>query len=203
MSYKSPTPEIIFSSLHVWKAISRPSITSTVRFGSLVTARTTDITTFGIVHQIQHEPSDTVHIPMPLGKSMKELERDHPTSFPFLQTTLHCLTCGYAEDGTIQYRWPPIPPAIHTLVHQATQDQYKQFFMRPAAIAMLLSLGSHIQHLDELLLALLAELERLQILSPTIIEQFFESFSLTTGNDYRRLKSFLQRAESSFSWHTI
>jgi len=55
-------------------------------------------------------------------------------------------------------------------------------------------MSNQILHLDELLLATLKHQVDLGILNKERFTRLIETFSLLTGNDYRRLKLFLQRA---------
>jgi hypothetical protein len=71
----------------------------------------------------------------------------------------------------------------------------KQFFSSPRYLDILFGLSSQIFNLDELLLATLKHQAALKLLSEKRISDFIQSFSLLTGNDYRRLKLFLQRVE--------
>jgi len=55
--------------------------------------------------------------------------------------------------------------------------------------------SGQIINVDELLLALIRQHAELGIMGQEKIKQFVDKFSLLTGNDYRRLKLFLQRVE--------
>ncbi len=162
-------------------------------FGSLVTVTTKRRTLFGIVHSIKTGSMDPLRYPFPYKKTEEELLREQPQIFEFLKTNFTCLGLGYSEQGKLFYLTSPEPPKIHAFVQEATKEQYQQFFSNEHYLHLLFShqtLGS----LDELLLACLKNLNELNLLTPEKTATFIETFALLTGNDYRRLKLFLQRA---------
>lgn len=164
-------------------------------FGSLVTIENKKHTIFGVVHQIQTGSMDPVRYPFPYQKTEEELLREQPQIFEFLKTTFSCLVIGYKEKGKILYQLAPEPPKIHTFVAIASLSLSKEFFAREQYLHILFGLVGQVHNLDELLLALLKTMRDNDCLHKKNIESFMESFSLLTGNDYRRLKLFLQRAQ--------
>ena len=66
--------------------------------------------------------------------------------------------------------------------------------MRPTLYGYFANMSNQILHLDELLLATLKHQVDLGILNKERFTTLIKTFSLLTGNDYRRLKLFLQRA---------
>ncbi len=190
--------EVVESSLHGWVAQSWqwdqfPS------FGSLVTVQSSQRTMFGIVHQIQTGSMDPLRYPFPYQKTEEELLAEQPQIFEFLKTTFSCLSIGYYEKGKIYYLLSPEPPKIHAFVAPITQEQCQQFFSNSQYLHILFGLSAHIFNLDELLLALLKNLKTKNLLTDAKVTAFVENFSLLTGNDYRRLKLFLQRAQPLIS----
>jgi hypothetical protein len=186
--------EIIESSLHGWKAQSWqwnqfPS------FGSLITVTTKKRMLFGIVHQVNTGSMEPMRYPFPYQKTEEELMREQPQIFEFLKTTFSCLSLGYQEKGKIYYLTTPEPPQIHTFVEPIDEDLCKQFFYSERYLHLLFGMAGHIFNLDELLLAILKYQAQLNMLSQEKISNFINTFSLLTGNDYRRLKLFLQRVE--------
>ena len=189
--------EVIESSLLSWLAQSWEWSTFPV-FGSLVTVEHKNITLFGIVHQIQTGSMDPVRYPFPYQKTEDELLREQPQIFEFLKTTFSCLIIGYKEKGKIFYQCAPEPPKIHSFVGPATTELSKEFFSNDQYLHVLFGLTSQITNIDELLLALIKTMRALHCLNLQKIESFTNTFSLLTGNDYRRLKLFLQRAQPLF-----
>lgn len=189
-----PFAEVIESSLDGWLAQTWqwdhfPS------FGSLVTVASGKRTLFGIVHQVKTGSMDPVRFPMAYQKTEDELLLEQPQIFEFLKTTFSCLTLGYLEKGRIFYQLAPEPPKIHTFVSPVTPELGKRFFYSERYLHVLFGQASQLSNLDELLLAILKQLASLKALSPETIGDFAQSFSLLTGNDYRRLKLFLLRAQ--------
>lgn len=193
--------EVVESSLHTFKAQSWQWDTFP-RFGSLVTIHTANRTIFGIVHTIETGSLDPVHTPYPFQKTEAELLLEQPQIFSFLQTTFTCLTGGYAEQNVLLYQWAPEPPKIHAFVAPATQAQYEQFFSDEQYIHILFGLSHQILNLDELLLAVLKNLSDQKLLNQARLSSFIATFSLLTGNDYRRLKLFLQRVTPCITLQT-
>jgi len=197
MDSKKPFAEVIESSLvsclaQSWEWNNFPT------FGSLVTIETKNMVIFGVVHQIQTGSMDPVRYPFPYQKTEEELLREQPQIFEFLKTTFSCLIIGYKEKGKILYQLAPEPPKIHTFVATASQSLSKEFFAREQYLHVLFGLAGQVHNLDELLLALLKTMRDTDCLHKKHIESFMASFSLLTGNDYRRLKLFLQRAQHLF-----
>ncbi len=195
METSKPFAEIIESSLTGWLAQSWqwdqfPS------FGSVITIETKKRILFGIVHQIETGSMDPVRYPFAYQKTEEELLQEQPQIFEFLKTTFHCLTIGYQEQGApITYQLAPEPPKIHAFAACASRQLYKNFFANNQYLHILFGLSNSIFNLDELLLAILKQLKDQDILTEVTVANFIDTFSLLTGNDYKRLKLFLQRAE--------
>lgn len=166
------------------------------QFGSLVTVEDGRRTIFALVYQIQTGSMDPVRYPFPYKKSHEELLAEQPQIFEFLKTTFSCLSLGYSEKGRVYHLMPPEPPKIHNFVGFASQEQYREFMAKNAYLPLIFAFCGPLGNLDELLLAILKN----QALSggnlkPEKMADFIETYSLLTGNDYRRLKLFLQRVQ--------
>ncbi len=198
MENNKPFAEIIESSLHSFLAQSW-QWDSFASFGSLVTIDSGKRTLFGVVHQVQTGSMDPNRYPFVYQKTEQELQKEQPQIFSFLKTTFSCLILGYQEKGTIIYSISPEPPKIHAFVQQASTDLSKQFFYNDTYLHVLFGLAQHVFNLDELLLALMKQQRDLKILDKKKLHQSIESFSLLTGNDYRRLKLFFQRVQHMIS----
>ena len=201
MNQQKPFAEIIESSLSSWKAQcwhwdTMPS------YGSLVTIKTAQRTLFGIVHEIHTGSTDSLRTVFTYKKTEDELKRDHPHIFEFLQTSFSCITLGYVEENEVHYQLAPEPPKIHAFVYPAQRAELGSFFSKEQYLHTLFSGGQHLFSLDELLLALLKHLSSHELLTEDRLARFLETFSLLTANDYRRLKLFLQRAQTSIQAHT-
>ncbi len=186
--------EVIESSLTSWLAQSW-NWDFFPTFGSIVTIETKKRTLVGIVYQIKTGSIDPVRYPFTYQKTEEELMREQPQIFEFLKTTFSCLIIGYQENEKIFYQLAPEPPKIHAFVSPATALLHRQFFSHNHYLHILFALSNNLFNLDELLLAVLKQLSDHQLLHQDALEQFVDTFSLLTGNDYRRLKLFLQRAQ--------
>ncbi len=164
-------------------------------FGSLVTIELSSRTLFGIVYHTQMGSMDPLRYPFPYQKTEEELMQEQPQIFSFLKTILSCLIVGYREKGTMQYTIAPEPPKIHAFVGHASTELSKEFFSRNNYLHLIFANQQLLTHVDELLLAIFKQQIALDCLSDIKLNNFIETFSLLSGNDYRRLKLFLQRAE--------
>ena len=191
---KSPSfAEVIASSLYGWKAQSwhwnfSPS------FGSLVALKTENRIWFGIVFQSETGSSDPSRQPFPYQKTTSQLLAEQPQIFSFLQTIFECVTVGFKENDTIFYQIAPEPPTIHTFIEYASKEDARAFFESSLYLSILFQ-ATHIPNIDELLLAIMRYQQKLDILTEEKIHQSIEHLSLLTGNDYRRIKLFMQRLE--------
>jgi hypothetical protein len=194
MKQEKSFAEVIESSLTGWLAQSWqwdmfPS------FGSLITIEEKKRTLFGIVHQVQTGSMDPMRYPFPYQKTEEELVKEQPQIFEFLKTTFSCLIVGYEEKHVIHYLVAPEPPKIHSFITHATTEKSKLFFSNTRYLHLLFVHASHIFNIDELMLALLKNHTALAFLTEEKFVAFMQTYSLLTGNDYRRMKLFLQRAE--------
>jgi len=185
--------EIIESSLQGWLAQSWQWNTFP-QFGSLIVVETKKRTIFGVVYQIQTGSMEPMRYPFPYQKTEEELLREQPQIFEFLKTTFSCLAIGYQEKGKIFYLAAPEPPQIHSFVAPMPSDTAKQFLCSERYLHLLFG-ANQLFNVDELLLAILKQQAELDMLSSDKVTTFINTYSLLTGNDYRRLKLFLQRVE--------
>ncbi|KKP29397.1 MAG: HerA-ATP synthase, barrel domain protein [candidate division TM6 bacterium GW2011_GWF2_30_66] len=192
--------EVIESSLQEWKAQcwdwnKLPS------FGSIVTIKSGNKTIFGVVHQIQTGSDDPSRHPFAYQKTEEELMREQPQIFEYLKTTFSCITIGYKNTGKIYYMLSSEPPKIHSFVGHASPEDIREFFSSSSCryLHLLFGLSGQIFNLEELLLAIIIYQVKLNVLNKenkkTKINKFIETYSLLIGNDYRKLKLFLQRVE--------
>lgn len=190
--------EVIESSLTGWVAQSWAWDTFP-EFGSFVAIEGKKRTVFGIVHQVQTGSMDPVRYPFPYHKTEEELLKEQPQIFEFLKTTFSSVVIGYQEKKTISYLMAPEPPKIHAFVMHPDSELSKNFFASNKYLHLLFAHSSHIFNMDELILALLKQHKNLNILTTDKIGIFLETYSLLIGNDYRRMKLFLQRVEHMLS----
>lgn len=186
--------EVVESSLTNWVAQSW-AWDDFPEFGSFVEIEGKKRTIFGIVHHVQTGSMDPMRYPFPYQKTEEELLREQPQIFEFLKTTFSCIAVGYQEKKSISYLIAPEPPKIHSFVAHPDKEMSKIFFASTRYLHLLFTHSSHIFNIDELLLALLKHYKDLNVLTPDKINEFMHTYSLLIGNDYRRIKLFLQRVE--------
>jgi len=166
-------------------------------FGSLVTVQSGMRTLIGVVHQIQTGSMDPTRYPFPYQKTEEELRREQPQIFEFLRTTFSCVVTGYYEKGSMQYLLCPQPPKIHAFVSPISPELLTRYSLSAKYLHLLFGMGHQVCNLDELLLAHLRTLGDAGLVTEAKLADFIETFSLLTGNDYRRLKLFLQRIDQT------
>lgn len=186
--------EIIESSLPVflaqsWQWDKAPT------FGSLIVATIGSRTIFALVHQIQTGSMDAHRSPFPYQKTHEELLQEQPQIFEFLRTTFSCITVGYQEKGKLLYLLTPEPLKIHTMIRSATREECALFFDTDQYLSLVFGAQQHLFNIDELLLAIIRYQVELGIINQQKLARLLNTFSLLTGNDYRRLKLLLQRMQ--------
>jgi hypothetical protein len=186
--------EIIESSLQGWVAQTW-QWDNFPPFGSLVSVQQGSRTCIGLVHQVKTGSIDPVRAPFAYQKTEQELLQEQPQIFEFLKTTFSCLSLGYLENGKLFYTLAPEPTKIHAFVAPASAQLSTQFYNSPDYLHLLFGFAHHVENIDELLLALLKNKAQIQLLTPAHLEGFMATYALLTGNDYRRIKLFLQRVQ--------
>jgi hypothetical protein len=165
-------------------------------FGSLVTIEAKNKTIFGIVYQIETGSMEPGRYPFPYQKTHEQLLAEQPQIFEFLKTTFSCISLGYADKGKIYYLTPPEPPLIHSFIAPSLPEQSRLFFAHNSYLNLLFGAANLVPSMDELLLALLKGKNTLNPLkNGSFLNDFIENYNLLIGNDYRRLKLFLERIE--------
>lgn len=163
-------------------------------FGSLVCVQEKTGLIFGLVSNLQTGSMDPQRSPFAYQKTEEELRTQHPQIFEFLKTTFDVCIVGHRPaNGQLSYTLPPFPAKIHSFVGPAAAQQMEQFFTNPAFLSLLFSAPSEGPHRDDLLLALFDLMARNNLLTQQRFEQYYHTFSLLVGNDYRRLKILLAR----------
>ena len=138
---------------------------------------------------------DSVRYPFPYQKTEEELLKEQPQIFEFLKTTFSCVAIGYQEKKSVSYMVAPEPPKIHAFVTHPDTELSKIFFANHKYLHLLFTHSANIFNIDELLLAILRQHAALNILTHDKITAFMQTYSLLIGNDYRRIKLFLQRVQ--------
>ncbi|HXW85795.1 MAG TPA: hypothetical protein VEK38_00480, partial [Candidatus Bathyarchaeia archaeon] len=162
-------------------------------FGSLAAIETDKKTFIGIVFKVETGSSDPSRTPFMYQKTEQELRQEHPHIFTFLKTSFSCLPIGYYEKGHVHYFLPDNPAKIHAFVSPLSHELQALFFVSSAYVPLLFALQAEIFNIDELLLALLSWQARHHFLTTDRIMEFMEYYTLLTGNEYRRLKTFTMR----------
>lgn len=166
-------------------------------YGSLVQVEAGDSIVLGCVTQVQTGSIDPVRFPFPYQKTEQELLAEQPQIFEFLRTIFNVQILGYINtaQNSVHHRLPSMPCKIHAFVAESSAEVMQNFFQEPLYLNVLFSSLNQDSNVDELLLAMLNQLSAKKILSQALLDDLCQTFSLLTGNDYRRLKLFLKRVE--------
>ena len=166
-------------------------------FGSLVGTTVGAQTLIGVVTSIETKTDDPVRYPFAYKKTEEELRRDHPHIFEFLKTTFSVTIMGYHEGttDTIYYVTPPKPAPIHGFIAHPSPPLIHAFFARPDYLYVLCASKPESYNLDELLLCVLHNLHRRQLLDNTTLEAHMHTFAGLMRTDYQRTKLFLYRLQ--------
>jgi hypothetical protein len=169
------------------------------RYGSLVQVESDGNDILGCVTQVQTGSIDPARYPFTYQKTEQELLNEQPQIFEFLRTVFNVQILGYVDkkQNKICYLLPSTPCKIHSFVKECSCDVIQKFFKEPLYLHVLFSSPNQNSNPDELLLAILNGLAYEKILTQTLLDDFCQTFSLLTGNDYRRLKLFLKRVEKT------
>ncbi len=187
-----PFAEVIESSLHHWKAQSwRWDLFPA--YGSLVTITQGTNLYIGLVCDIATGSMDPMRYPFPFQKTEEELKKEQPQIFEFLKTTFASIALGYYNKGTMTYAAPPHPAKMHAFIEPISDEMKRNFLAQPHYLHRVFGASNQITNIDDLLIAMLSEQHRTTPLSISFITTFMHTYCLLTGNDYRRIKLFLQR----------
>ena len=194
---KKPFAEVIESSLdsfiaQCWQWDNFPE------FGSLVQVNSNDLTILGCVYSIQTGSMDPMRYPFPYQKTEKELLSEQPQIFEFLKTTFNVKILGYInKKKQIKYHIPPHPSKIHSFVEECLPEIETIFFNKQDFLYLLFNSSSQISNFDDLLLTIISKATNGKKPSSKTLSSFYQTLSLLTGNDYRRMKLFLRRVEQN------
>jgi hypothetical protein len=193
-----PFSEVIESSLHhftaqTWQWDNFPS------YGSLVSIEQKPYTYIGLVYEISTGSIDPSRSPFAYQKTEAELKKEQPQIFEFLKTTFSCITLGTIHQERCKYTAPAHPAKIHAFVTQTHPTISYQFLAKSLWVQRVFSLGGIVSNIDELLLAALSVQQNNKLFDTKHLQSFMQTYSLLTGNDYRRIKLFLGRAAPLFS----
>lgn len=193
---KTPFAEVIESNLHsftaqCWQWDKLPT------FGSLVEVTTNNHKVLGCVTQIRTESIDPTRKPRAYQKTEEELLREQPQIFEMLQSIFTVQVIAYQQlnTGQIRYLTPLQPCKIHAFIRKADEETFSTLFSTPDFLHMLFACQNNIDSIDELLLAILHQIESRDLLTKAFFDKFYQSFALLHGNDYKKMKLFFERIE--------
>jgi len=167
-------------------------------FGAVVCADSDQRLIFGVVNSVQTGAGDDlVRQVFAYQKSQAELRRDQPQIFELLKTRFCALPVAYYAGDKYVYALPPQPPIIHSFVRFASIAELSTIFKDEQAFYALFSQSSRVDNFEELLLALIRNLQIYGLVNKKMLLQLAEQLSLVLANDYRRLQIFMRRLETA------
>ncbi len=195
-----PFSEVVESSLHQFKAQcwqwdNYPA------FGSLLCVEQKPYLFIGVVNEINTGSIDPSRTPFAYQKTEEQLKKEQPQIFEFLKTTFNCIILGYRYKERWFYTAPAHPAKVHGFVRPATEEEQRFFFAQERYLHRLFNLAYLVSNIDELLLALIAYQAQSGPITKAHLNSFLQTYALLTGNDYRRIKLFLQQAEPLIQMH--
>lgn len=165
-------------------------------FGSLVVIEEKERQIFGLVQQVYTTSDDSLRQINAYRKTEEELLRDQPQIFTFIKTFFQVLIIGYKQNNLLVQTLSPSPVRLHNFIRQASAEEYQGFFKEHYYLNLLFNQANQIGNIDELFLALINNFKDKGIFE-VVIDDFIERYALLNSADYRRLKFFLERIESS------
>lgn len=189
----SPYAEVVESSLasftaQCWQWDKYPA------FGGLIEAGDEQEPVLGVVTEISTGSIEPHRHAFAYQKTEEELLEEQPQIFEFLKTTFVVHVVGHYTGKKIIYTLPSYPCKLHSFIRPSRLSIEQLFFESPNFLHLLFASQS-ITNIDELLLAIISQGAKKRLLTQPLLEQFSSLFSILTGNDYRRLKLFLRRAQ--------
>ena len=164
-------------------------------YGSLVAIEQSTKIIYAVISGTMIGSDDPSRKPFAYKLSKEELAHQQPQIFSVIQTTMTGMVVGYEQGDTICHMVAPEPAEIHSFVRPATSQEVQRFVIKPTYLQLLFSANSALNNVDELLLALVRYLKSQSALSPSSLQDLVGTYSLLTGNDYRRLKLLLSRMQ--------
>lgn len=177
------------------KSTPHPFVVSEIPSGNFVSNHNGQRTIFAIISNTSIGSDDPSRKPFAYKLSKEELAYQQPQIFSVIQTTMTGIVVGYEQDGIICHMVAPEPAEIHSFVRPATNQEVQRFVTKSTYLQLLFSANSTLNNVDELLLALVRYLKSQSALSGQSLQEMVGTYSLLTGNDYRRLKLLLSRMQ--------
>ncbi len=168
-------------------------------YGSLVCIRLAEKIFFGIVTHVNTGSPDNGRTPFIYKKTEKELQREHPHIFAFLQTTFSCALVAFQDQARLFYQTPPTPIKIHSFIEKPSEQEQRLFFTRHDYLFSLHALG-HLTN-DELLNALIRQQHQLGTLTKEHLFNCIDTLMLLDGDNYRRARTLIERSGSLIQKH--
>lgn len=181
--------EVVESSTKGFIARS-PRVGESPSFGSFVRTDS-EPRVYGLVYEILTGSKEPGRKPTAYDMSIEELRREQPQIFELLKTEFHVLTLAYLEGGKIRFALSPLPPPIHSFVHECSDEEKKglsseDFFLRAIV-------SSSNVPVDDLIVSSLYNAQNVREEDKHYMVRMGKSLSRFFRDDYERLSSILRR----------
>lgn len=146
---------------------------------------------FALVYQISTQCLDPGRTPTAYGKSLNQLEQEHPEIFELLRTEFKAILIGHEDKGNIFPILPFQPPRIHSFVYLSPAEESSRLTTQPEYLRRLLS--ASLSSVDELIVTCTRQLLKVHPNKNDFLLAAGKELASLIPEDYERLKSILRR----------
>ena len=183
--------EVVASSLTLWTAQCW-KYDHVLPLGSLVACHTKPTTYAFITNIMCQNPGQQARA---YQKTPEQLRAEYPHLSYYLTTTIECVPICWQSGSKLLFQLPGVPAPLHTFIEPAPENVYSAIMQADQWLPALC--GSMQGHplFDELLLAILHQALEKRALTRKHLDDIAHTYASITGNNYQRIKTFLQRLE--------
>lgn len=181
--------EVIESSTKGFVARS-PRVGESPSFGSFVRT-SSEPRVYGLVYEILTGSKEPGRKPTAYDMSIDELKREQPQIFELLKTEFHVLTLAYLDGGKIRFALSPLPPPIHSFVHECSDEEKLELSSEDFFLRAIVS-SSNVP-VDDLIISSLYNAQNVREKDKHYMVRMGKSLSRFFRDDYERLASILRR----------
>lgn len=165
-------------------------------FGSLVVGQDSEKKVYGIVYKIKTESFNPIQTGTTYQKTEIEMRQEFPHVFEFLETKCEILTLGYENNkNDIIYQYPEKPLKLYSFVSVAQNEEIINFFKKDLYIHLLTKHTSTIEHIDELLYAIIKLQKSLNVSSENSCISLLTQYATTQNISYVQLRQMVAKIE--------
>lgn len=165
-------------------------------FGSLVIAQDSAKKVYGIVYKIKTASFNPIQTGTTYQKTEIEMKEEFPHVFEFLETTGEILILGYENNQhEIIYQCPLKPLKLYSFVSTAENEEIINFFKKDNYIHLLTKYTAHVEHIDELLYAIIKIQKSLNVFAENRCISLLTQYATTQNISYVQLRQMVSKIE--------